>query len=404
MAKKKSQNKLIKFIAASVGIILVGCSIAWYAGMQKVKEIDAKSIEYLEAHGFKVDRSEPSYSGFPFKIVRKRDYFNMTQERKGTVFTYTIESPEISAWIFNPTHLEFDGKVKISLSRNGQTPVEIDLNKATVDLTLDKEGQLIQKGWAINNINFTTNSVEGAAVKINEIASKSESESKGNNTEIESEFIVKNIELATKAKPIVIDKIKLKGKVTSKFKTYEAISKAIESLDTELRQKINESCESKSGRLPPIGDMMKELEDTKAKASGEIEIKIGKFKLEMDLNAKIKDGFPDLDVKILLDDFDQMTQSMVEAGTLDPSSEQIARLSLSAVADRDANEGDYVIKASLKDRKFVVGKNTIKEFKQVDWNNIPVPDDFCQKHQDRLSRSEGLMLQGLSPYISYPVF
>ena len=149
---------------------------------------------------------------------------------------------------------------------------------------------------------------------------------------------------------------------------------------------------------------MNELEETKAAVSGEVEIKIGKFKLEMDLNAKIKNGFPELDVKILLDDFDQMTQDMVQSGTIDPSSEQMARLSLSAVADRDATEGDYVIKASLKDRKFVVGKNTIKEFKQVDWNNISVPDDFCQKHQDLLSRSDGLMLQGLSPYISYPVF
>lgn len=401
---KKSQNKLIKFVGAAVGIVLVGCSIAWYAGMKKVKEIDAKSIEYLEKHGFQVDRSEPSYSGFPFKIIQKLDYFNMTQEKNGTTLTYKSENPEVSAWIFNPTHLEFKGKTTVIMQKGDKTPIQFSLDKGSVDMTLDENGQLLHKGWAANNILFGTNGSEETAVKVKEVSSKSESKPKDKNTEIKSEWVVKDIEVATKSKPLIIDKIKIKGKITSKFKTYEGLSEAISNLDEELHQKINQSCDSKEGRLPPIGDIIKELEETNANASGEIEVKMGNFKLELDGAIKIKDGFPEFEAKLLLDDFDQMTHDMVESGALDASSEQMARLSLSAVADRDAKEGDYVIKASLKDRKLTLGKSTIKEFNVIDWNNLPVPDDFCQKHQSRTDRSQGLMLQGLSPYISYPVF
>jgi hypothetical protein len=405
MAKSKSQNKLIKFSAASIGIILVGCSIAWYAGIQKAKEIDTKLIEYLEKQGFKVDRSEPTYSGFPFKITQKTEHFLAIQEDKEVKVTIKSENATASAWIFNPIHFEFDGKTTLSFTHKSKQPIQLSFNKAVQDISLDKKGNLVQKSWTVNDINFQETNTDVVIAKVKEIAFESDSKHNGDkNTEIQSEITIKDIELSTKTKPLVIDKVKLKGKITSKFETYNELRSALSKFDDELSEQISQNCQTNQNHLPPIGDTIKELEETKANASGEIEIKIDKFKLKLAGDIKVKDGFPEFDAKLVLDDFDKMTQSLVESGTIDASTEQLTRLSLSAVADRDASDGDYVINASLKDKTLMLGKNKIREFKEIDWNNIPVPNDFCQKRQNRLETSQGLMLQGLSPYISYPVF
>ncbi len=404
MAKKKSQNKLVKFIAAAAGIILVGSAIAWYAGVQKFKEFDIKAKELLEKDGFTLDRSEPSYSGFPFKITQNTESLEGTIEKNGSTITYSGKNIKASAWIFNPGHVEITGDIGLSL-KGDKDSVTFSFEKMGMDIGLDKDSKLVQKGLQIKGLSLYSAAAKKAIMKVQEISSEEDVKQKDKNTELTGVLTFKKVEIDTNpATPFIVDRVKVKGKIVSKFKSNEDLMAALNELNEDLNKKINESCQSKEGRLPPVGDLVKELEDTKAGLSGEIEIKMGDFKLELETAFKIKDGFPEIEAKLVLDDFDKMTQNMVKSGTLDASSEQMARLSLSAVADRDAKEGDYVIKASLKDRKLTLGKNTIREFKKIDWNHLPVPDDFCQKYQTAGDETGGLMLRGLNPYISYPVF
>lgn len=405
MAKKKSQNKLVKFIAAAAGIILVGSAVAWYAGVQKFKEFDVKAKELLEKEGFTLNRSEPSYSGFPFKITQNTESVEGTIEKNGSTITYSGKNIKASAWIFNPGHIETTGDISLSMKQADKDSVTVSFGKIGMDIGLNKDGKLIQKGLQIKDLSLYSAVAQKAIIKVQEISSEEDVKQKDENTELKGGVTFKKVEINTNPEtPFIIDRVKVKGKIVSKFKSNEDLMAAFRELDEDLNKKINESCQSKEGRLPPVGDLVKELEDTKAGLSGEIEIKMGDFKLELEFAFKIKDGFPEIEAKLVLDDFDKMTQNMVKSGTLDASSEQMARLSLSAVADRDAKEGDYVIKASLKDRKLTLGKNTIREFKKIDWNHLPVPDDFCQKYQTAGDETGGLMLRGLSPYISYPVF
>ncbi len=404
MAKKKSQNKLVKLIAAAAGIILVGSAVAWYAGVQKFKEFDIKAKELLEKDGFTLNRSEPSYSGFPFKITQNTESLEGTIEKNGSTITYSGKNIKASAWIFNPGHVEITGDIGLSL-KGDKDSVTVSFEKMGMDIGLDKDGKLVQKGLQIKGLSLYSAAAKKAIMKVQEISSEEDVKQKDKNTELKGVLTFKKVEIDTNLEtPFIIDRVKVKGKIVSKFKSNEDLMAALNELNEDLNKKINESCQSKEGRLPPVGDLVKELEDTKAGLSGEIEIKMGDFKLELEIAFKIKDGFPEIEAKLVLDDFDKMTQNMVKSGTLDASSEQMARLSLSAVADRDAKEGDYVIKASLKDRKLTLGKNTIREFKKIDWNHLPVPDDFCQKYQTAGDETGGLMLRGLNPYISYPVF
>lgn len=380
------QSKIIGLVIVAV---LAGFSIFWFVAKNKLQSIDKKVVKYLEDSGFAVSNDEIEISGFPFSVKASVPKLKLTRGEPGGM-NIMIQADQLSASVspWRPSRVNLTGPVTYGIYAGGVPFLQLQAQRGRVDVDLSRDIKHALSDWKVYEVDVLKGDAQEKVVSIGELSASHDEKTKGDLTHIVSEIELEKVDFAaTLGTSIVVDEASLEAEIASPYKNSEDLSRAIQSFNTDFNNEMKKRCAEGAEHMPPLKEAIETLEKNKSHFDIKLKLKGGKYGVALKLKGSVKDTFPNLTLKAEMKNLDKLLDLAVEMGLLAPNVGRNVTLVLANIGEVKGDERH--VELSLEDRKLTMGDKTLWEFKETDWDHIPIPAEYCKRMNLETPQSEG---------------
>lgn len=365
-----------KIIGVILLLVFTALSILWYVGKGKIQAFEKSLEDRAKSYGITLDKSPLEFSGFPFAL--KGTYAKFKAFQQGTSLLVSASPLEISTSFWRPSHITIKGPVTYGVyGKNDVLFMGIRFEKAVGNISQQKDGSTSLMDIKAYDVDLIRGESAQKLVSFKKIGMGHSEKAEGNLTRLGGFLEGTGITVADAPSALRDLELKIEGTIASPYKTNDALTKAIMEFNNEFREALRKKCVEKAEFMPSLKEVIASLENSKSSTQLLIKIKGPEYSTLLQLDGKVKNGFPEIVLNWELKNVDKFLEAAVESELLDTSIARSVPLFLANIAKEE--KGTHKVILSLENRELKLGDKPIFSLKDVEWDRLKLPVQYCEQ-------------------------